>query len=139
MSARQARKRESRRGEPQSGKSDEGQAVEFEQWSEAMRGEFDDFLQQTWEAMSVARKGRWIADTEAVMLEARDRLGRRAYEKLLQLQIEAGQKTFSPSRLSDDGQLAFDRQLTTGGRLAVDELTEQGPQGGDASDGAGTC
>ncbi len=126
MSAQQARKRESRREEPQSGKSDEGQAVEFEKWAEAMRGEFDDFLEQTWEAMNAARKGRWIADTAEVMLEARDRLGRRAYEKLLQLQIEAGQEAFSPSRLA------------AGGRLAADELAEQGPQGGDASDGDGT-
>jgi hypothetical protein len=40
--------------------------------------------------MHVARKGRWIADTEEVMPEARDRLGRRACDKQLELQIEAG-------------------------------------------------
>ena len=98
MSAQQARKRESRRGGPQTGEPQEGQAIEFEKWSQAMRGELDDFLRQTWKGMNAARKGRWIADTEEVMLEARDRLGRRAYEKLLQLRIEAGEGAFSPSR-----------------------------------------
>ena len=72
--------------------------VEFDQWAEAMRGEFDDFLRQTWQAMNAARNGRWIADTEEVMRQARDRLGPRAYEKLLQLRVEAGQGAFSPSR-----------------------------------------
>lgn len=120
MSAQQAQQRESRRGEPQSGESQEGPAIEFEKWAGAMRGEFDDFLRQTWKAMNAARKGRWIADTEEVMLEARDRLGRRAYEKLLQLQIEAGQEAFSPSRPRP-------------------ETEKQGPQAGDASDGGGTC
>jgi hypothetical protein len=94
--------------------------VEFGQWAEVMRGEFDAFLRQTWKAMNAARKGRWIADTEEVMVEARDRLGRIAYEKLLQLQIEAGQEAFSPSGLRA-------------------QTKKQGLQAGDASDGGGTC
>jgi hypothetical protein len=28
--------------------------VEFEEWAEALRGEFDDFLRQTWRAMNAA-------------------------------------------------------------------------------------
>ncbi len=75
-----------------------GGGVEFERWAEAMQSEFDAFLRQTWTAMNAARKGRWIADTEEVMVQARDRLGRCAYQKLLQLRIEAGEEAFSPSR-----------------------------------------
>ena len=101
------------------GESHSGPTIEFEQWAEAMRGEFDAFLRENWEAMNSARKGRWIADTEEVMLKARDRLGRRAYEKLLQLRIEAGQEAFSPS----------------GSRGKVQE---QGSQVGNASDGDGS-
>jgi len=93
-------------------------ALQFQKWADAMRGEFDDFLRETWEAMNAARKGRWIADTEEVMRQARDRLGQRAYEKLLQLRIEAGQEAFSPSRPRA-------------------RLGEQGPQAGHASDGGG--
>ena len=97
-----------------------GGSVEFEQWAEVMQGEFDAFLRQTWKAMNAARKGRWIADTEEVMVEARDRLGRCAYEKLLQLRIEAGEGAFSPSRPRQG-------------------LEEQRPQAGNSSDGDGTC
>ncbi len=95
-------------------------SVEFEQWAEVMQGEFDAFLRQTWKAMNAARKGRWIADTEEVMVEARDQLGRCAYEKLLQLRIEAGEGAFSPSRPRAG-------------------LEEQRPQAGNSSDGDGTC
>ncbi len=94
--------------------------VEFEEWAEALRGEFDDFLRQTWRAMNAARKGRWIADTAEVRRQARDRLGQRAYEKLLQLRIAAGQGAFSPSRPAPG-------------------LAKQGPQAGEASDGGGSC
>lgn len=95
-------------------------AVEFQKWAEAMQGEFDTFLRQTWKAMNAARKGYWIADTEEVMLEARDRLGRCAYEKLLQLRIEAGEGAFSPSRPGPG-------------------LEEQRPQASHPSDRDGTC
>lgn len=96
------------------------EAVAFEKWAAAMQGEFDDFLRKTWKTMNAARQGCWIADTEEVLLQARDRLGRRAYEKLLQLRIEAGQEAFSPSRPPPG-------------------LEKQGPQAGDAPDGAGAC
>ena len=69
----------------------QGGGVEFERWSEAMRGEFNAFLHETWQAMNKARTGYWIADTEEVMRRARDRLGQRAYEKLLQLRLDAGE------------------------------------------------
>ena len=35
----------------------QGGGVEFERWSEAMRGEFDEFLHETWQAMNKARTG----------------------------------------------------------------------------------
>ena len=49
------------------------ESAEFAAWAEAMRGEFEGFLRETWQAMSSARKGYWIADTEEVMRQARDR------------------------------------------------------------------
>lgn len=82
----------------------QGGGTEFERWSEAMRGEFDAFLHQTWQAMNKARSGYWIADTEEVMQQARDRLGRRAYEKLLQLRLDAGEVA---GEAGSEGQGAF--------------------------------
>ena len=112
-----------------------GGGVEFERWAEAMQGAFDAFLRETWTAMNAARKGRWIADTEEVMVEARNRLGRCAYEKLLQLRIEAGEKSFFPSRprpgLEEQGRPGLEEQSRPG-------LAEQGPQGGNSPDGGGT-
>ena len=86
-----------------------GGGVEFERWSQAMQGEFDAFLLETWQAMNKARTGYWIADTEEVMRQARDRLGRHAYQKLLQLRLdlgEAGREAGSEGRgaFSPDGQ-----------------------------------
>ena len=71
--------------------------MEFERWSQAMRGEFDEFLHETWRAMNKARTGYWIADTEEVMRQARDRLGRRTAP--LGVRLKAGQ---SPDLIADD-------------------------------------
>ena len=85
----------------------QGGGVEFERWSEAMRGEFDAFLHETWQAMNKARTGYWIADTEEVMRQARDRLGQRAYEKLLQLRLDAGEAGEVGGEAGSEGQGAF--------------------------------
>lgn len=95
----------------------EDRAVSFERWAGEIRPEFEAFLRQTWAAMNAARVGHWIADTEEVLRQARDALGQKAFEKLLQLRIEAEEGAFSPSG---------------GGGLA-----EQGPPGGHASDRRG--
>lgn len=111
------------------------ESAEFAAWAEAMRGEFEGFLRETWQAMSSARKGYWIADTEEVMRQARDRLGQRAYEKLLQLRIDAGEAAVAgpAGAAGSEGPGAFSPSGRLGGP------PEQGPQGGDASDGSGTC
>ena len=69
----------------------QAEPVAFEVWAKAMQGEFDGFLQETWESMNGARQGHWIEDTEEGMRRARDRLGQVAYEKLLQLRLEQAQ------------------------------------------------
>lgn len=88
---------------------------EFEAWAEEMRGEYDAFLRQSWAAMQAARKGHWIEETEEVVRDAGEVFRQKALERLLQMQVEAEQKSFSPS--------------------AGCRLDEQGPAGGDAPDG----
>ena len=75
----------------------QAEPVTYEVWSKAMQGEIDGFLRETWESAEGAREGHWIEDTEEVMRRARDRLGQVAYEKLLQLRLEQGEASFSPS------------------------------------------
>jgi hypothetical protein len=92
---------------------------EFEAWAEEMRGEYNAFLRQSWAAMRAARKGHWIEDTEEVVRDAGDVFRQKALEKLLQMQVEAEQRSFSPS--------------------AGRRLDEQGAANGDAPDGGGSC
>ena len=106
-----------------------GGGLEFERWSEAMRGEFDEFRHETWQAMNKARTGYWIADTEEVMRQARDRLGRRAYENLLQLRLDAGE---AGGEAGSGGPGAFSPS-----RLRAARWAEQGPQADHAFDGRG--
>jgi hypothetical protein len=70
---------------------------EFEVWAEALRTEYDAFLRQSWAAMQAARKGHWIEDTEEVVRDAGEVFRQKALEKLLQMQVAAGQGSFSPS------------------------------------------
>jgi hypothetical protein len=91
---------------------------EFAEWAEALRAEYDAFLRQSWAAMRAARQGQWIEDTEEQVHQAGEVFRRKALEKLLQMQVEAGQGSFSPS--------------TRPG------LHEQGPARGGASDSGGT-
>lgn len=90
---------------------------DFEAWAKAMHGEYDVFLRQSWGAMQAARKGHWIEDTEEVVRDAGEAFRQKALEKLLQMQVEAGQRSFSPS--------------------ARRGLAEQGPANGNAPDGGG--
>lgn len=131
-----------------------GGGVEFERWSEAMRGEFDAFLHETWQAMNKARTGYWIADTEEVMRQARDRLGRCAYEKLLQLRLDAGEageagrpgevgRPGGPGKAGRPGEAGGETGSEGRGAFSPDGqpgvLAEQGPQADHASDGHRAC
>ena len=99
--------------------SAESSEREFAAWAESMHLEYDAFLRQSWAAMQAARKGHWIADTEEHVRQAGEVFRQKAMEKLLQMQVAAGQASFSPS--------------------AGGGLEEQGSAQGDASDGGGAC
>lgn len=71
--------------------------AEFERWAASLRTEYDAFLRKSWAAMQAARLGHWIEDTEEHVRQAGEVFRQKALEKLLQLQVDAGQGTFSPS------------------------------------------
>ena len=96
--------------------SAESSKREFESWAESLRSEYDAFLRQSWAAMQAARRGHWIEDTEEHVRQAGEVFRQKALEKLLQMQVAAGQGSFSPS---------------AGG------LGQQGSAAGDPSDGGG--
>jgi hypothetical protein len=92
--------------------------VTAEAWEQELEGEFRAFMEETRAAMNAAREGHWIADTEEVVRDAGERLRRRALEKLLQLRVQAGEGSFSPSR--------------------APRVARQGAAGGGAPDGGGS-
>ncbi len=91
---------------------------EFEAWAASLQAEYDAFLRQSWAALQAARKGHWIEDTEEHVREAGEAFRRKALEQLLQMQVAAEQRSFSPAARSAVG--------------------EQGSAAGDAPDGGGT-
>jgi hypothetical protein len=92
--------------------------VGAEAWEQALAAEFAAFLEETRAAVNAAREGHWIADTEEVVRDAGERLRQRALEKLLQLRVQAGERSFSPCGAA--------------GRVAG-----QGPAGGGTPDRGG--
>jgi hypothetical protein len=98
-------------------RSESEDAVTVETWEQALEGEYRAFLEETRAAMNAAREGHWIADTEEVVRDAGERFRQRALEKLLQLRLQAGEGTFSPSKPSG--------------------VAGQGRAGGGALDGGG--
>jgi hypothetical protein len=118
--------------------SDESKVpVTVEAWEQAMEAEFQAFLEETRAAMNAAREGHWITDTEEVVREAGARLRQRALEKLLQLQVQAEESSFSPSqgqRLAGEGSAVY-RAPDGGGSRAnssagVVEARERSPRAG---------
>jgi hypothetical protein len=96
--------------------SAESSEREFAIWAESLRTEYDAFLRQSWAAMQAARLGHWIEDTEEHVRQAGEAFRQKALEKLLQIQVDAGQGSFSPSGSG---------------------LGQQGSATGDPSDGGG--
>lgn len=71
-------------------------------YREQMRVEFERALSEVADAIDKAPKGRVIRDSEERARDALDRFRQAAYEKAMQLKIEAAEAAFSPSEQSDD-------------------------------------
>jgi hypothetical protein len=71
-------------------------------YREQMRAEFERALTEVADAIDEAPKGRVIRDSEERARDALDRFRQAAYEKAMQLKIEAAEAAFPPSAPSDD-------------------------------------
>lgn len=71
-------------------------------YREQMRAEFERALTEVADAIDEAPKGRVIRDSEERARDALDRFRQAAYEKAMQLKIEAAEAAFPPSASSDD-------------------------------------
>ena len=71
-------------------------------YREQMRAEVERTLSEVADAIDEAPRGRVIRDSEERARNALDRFRQAAYEKAMQLKIEAAEAAFPPSAPSDD-------------------------------------
>jgi hypothetical protein len=73
-------------------------------YEEQMRAEFERTLREVADAVDNAPQGRIIRDSEEKARDALDRFRKLAYEKAVQMKVNAAEAAFSPSAQRDDGQ-----------------------------------
>jgi len=78
--------------------------VDREAYQNQMRAEFERVLQEVADAVDNAPQGRVIRDSEEKARDALDRFRRIAYEKAIQMKVNAAEAAFPPSAQRDDGE-----------------------------------
>ena len=77
-------------------------ALDREAYREQMLAEFQRVLQEVADAVDRAAAGRVIRDSEEKAREALDRFRQVAYEKAIQLKVDAAEAAFPPSARPGD-------------------------------------
>jgi hypothetical protein len=72
-------------------------------YEEQMRAEIERALREVADAVDNAPLGRVIRDSEEKARDALDRFRRVAYEKAIQMKVNAAEAAFPPSAQRDDG------------------------------------
>ena len=71
---------------------------------EALKQETEQYLQSVMQAVNAAADGEWIAGSEERVRDLSAEFRRQAFEKAMQLRIDAAEAAFPPSAQSGDGQ-----------------------------------
>jgi hypothetical protein len=69
---------------------------------EKMKAEMDAYLTRVMEAVNNAPDGDWIAGSEEQVRELSAEFRRQAFERAMQMKVDAAEAAFPPSALSDD-------------------------------------
>lgn len=77
--------------------------LDREAYEEQMRAEFERALREVADAVDDAPQGRVIRDSEERARNALDRFRQVAYEKAIQMKVNAAEAAFSPSAQRRDG------------------------------------
>jgi hypothetical protein len=72
-------------------------------YEEQMRAEFEQALREVADAVDGAPQGRVIRDSEEKARDALDRFRQIAYEKAIQMKVNAAEAAFPPSAQRGDG------------------------------------
>jgi hypothetical protein len=73
-------------------------------YQEQMRGEFEKVMREVADAVDDAPQGRVIRDSEEKARDALDRFRKTAYEKAIQMKVDAAEAAFPPSAQRSDEQ-----------------------------------
>ena len=76
--------------------------IDREAYQEQMRAEIERVLLEVADAVDDAPKGRIIRDSEEKARQALDRFRRLAFEKAVQMKVDAAEAAFPPSAASGD-------------------------------------
>jgi hypothetical protein len=77
--------------------------LDREAYEEQMRAEFERAMREVADAVDNAPQGRVIRDSEEKARDALDRFRRIAYEKAIQMKVNAAEAAFPPSERRDNG------------------------------------
>jgi hypothetical protein len=77
-----------------------------EQLAEAMKLETEAYLKAVMEAVNQAPDGAWIAGSEEQVRDVSAEFRRQAFEKAMQMRVDAAEAAFPPSAQPGDGQTA---------------------------------
>jgi hypothetical protein len=89
--------------------------LDREAYENQIRVEFENVLRDVADAVDNAPRGRIIRDSEEKARDALDRFRRAAYEKAVQMKVNAAEAAFSPSAQRDDREKETKQGETTSG------------------------
>ena len=75
-----------------------------EDFVNAMQREMQEYLQSVMKAVNEAPDGQWLEDSEEPVRDLSADFRRQAYEKAVQMRVDAAEAAFSPSTQHGDGQ-----------------------------------
>jgi hypothetical protein len=70
---------------------------------EKMKVEMEEYLRGVMEAVNKAPDGAWIVGSEEQVRELSAEFRRQAYERAVQMKVDAAEAAFPPSKRPDDG------------------------------------
>lgn len=75
-----------------------------EDFVNAMQREMQEYLRSVMKAVNEAPDGQWLVGSEEPVRELSADFRRQAYEKAMQMRVDAAEAAFPPSALPGDGQ-----------------------------------
>jgi len=80
--------------------------VSPQEFAESMKGELEEFAKQVMETVNNAADGEWIAGSEETVRDLAAGLRQKAFERAVQMKVDAAEAAFPPSARADERKAA---------------------------------